>query len=237
MVRRSSPVLSALRRPEVLAVLAPSLALAYLLLAPGLPATGAPGLRLDAALGTAFVVGAVLAVAPLTEAWPAATLLLLGSGILALALDSAEGRAAATLPEALVWCAGGLLFARAFAPAALALGVPLLLAGLDLAGVIGSGSIFHEVARSGDFLTLELPAWGGGQAAVIPSLTAGVLGALGAWGVRHGYRMGLTALFAIEGAVLAVIFALPTIAILCVAMLLPNVGRLVEAVRADEPGT
>jgi hypothetical protein len=225
VVRRTSALLT----PGVLAVLLPGLAVAYLSLAPALPASGSVGQRLDAALATLFVVGAVLAVAPLAEAWPAATLLALGAGLLAAAFDQVGARAGATVPEALAWCAGGLLFARAFGTAALALAVPLLLAGMDVAGVTGSTSILHDLARAGDPLTLELPAWGGGQAAVLPALEAGVLGALAAWSAQHGFRSPWTTVFMAEAAVLAVVLSLPGIALLVVAYLLCNADRAAVA--------
>lgn len=223
-----------LTRPGAVAVLLPALAVAYVSLAPSLPASGSYELRLDAALATAVVLAAVLAVAPLAEAWPAAVLLALGAGLLAASFDQVDGRAGASVPEALAWCAGGLLFARAFGTAAVAVAVPLLLAGLDIAGVIGSTSILDDVARAGDPLTLELPAWGGGQAAVLPALQAGVLGALAAWASRHGFRTPWTSVFMLEAAVLGVVLGLPSIALVVVAFLLPNADRAALALRHDD---
>lgn len=222
-----------LARPGVVAVLVPALAVAYLSVAPALPASGSDGLRLDAAIGTFWVLAAVLAVAPLAEAWPAATLLLVGAGLLAAAFDQVDARAGASVPEALAWAAGGLLFARAFGTAALAVAVPLLLAGLDIAGVIGSTAVLDDIARAGDPLTLEIPAWGGGQAAVLPALEAGVLGALAAWTSRHGFRTPWTAIFMLEAAVLAVVLGLPAIALVVAAYLLVNADRAAHALRVE----
>jgi hypothetical protein len=235
VVRRSASLLT---RPGLLAVLLPALALAYLSLAPALPVSGSDGLRLDAAIGTALVMGAVLAVAPLAEAWPAAVLLAVGCGLLTAAFDQVGGRAGATLPEALLWCAGGLLFARAFGGGALAIAVPLLLAGLDVAGVTGSTAIIGDVASAGDPLTLELPAWGGGQAAVLPALQAGVLGALAAWSSTQRFRTPWTQVIMVEAAVLAVVLRLPGIALLVAAYLLVNADRAGAALReGDDPVT
>jgi hypothetical protein len=220
-------------RPGALAVLIPAVAVAYFLVAPSLPASGIEGLRLDAAIGTALICAAVLAVAPFAEAWPAATLLLFGTGVLAMAFDVSNARAGASVVEALAWCAGGLLFARAFGTGTLAVGVPLLLAGLDVAGVIGSTAILNDVARAGDPLTLEIPAWGGGQAAVLPALQAGVLGALAAWSGRHGFRRPYTAIFMVEAAVLGVVLSLPSIALIIVAYLASNADVAALAARDD----
>jgi hypothetical protein len=198
-----------------------------------LPASHSAGLRLDAALGTALVIGAVLAVAPLAETWPAATLLLIGCGLLAAAFDAVDARAGASLPEALAWCAGGLLFARGFAPAPIAVAVPLLLAALDAVGVIGSSAILNDVARAGDPLTLELPAWAGGQAAVLPALEAGIVGALAAWASWHGFRQPWTTILMIEAAVLASVTGLPAVTLIVAAYLLPNLPQAVAAVRAE----
>jgi hypothetical protein len=209
----------------VLAVLLPALAIAYLSLAPSLPASGSEGLRLDAALGTALVIGAVLAVAPFAESLPAAVLLALGCGLLTAAFDQVDARAGATLPEGLLWGAGGLLFARGFGGGALAVAVPLLLAGLDVAGVTGSTRILDDLAQAGDPLTLELPAWGGGQAAVLPALEAGVVGALAAWSSAQGFRSPWTQVIMVEAAVLAAVLSLPAIAVVVVAYLVVNVDR------------
>ncbi|HEX6387873.1 MAG TPA: hypothetical protein VFZ89_00445 [Solirubrobacteraceae bacterium] len=214
----------------MLAVLLPALTIAYLSLAPSLPASGSEGLRLDAAVGAALVMGAVLAVAPLAEAWPAAVLLALGCGLLTGAFDQVGARAGATLPEALLWCAGGLLFARAFGGGALAVAVPLLLAGLDIAGVTGSTAILDDVAQAGDPLTLELPAWGGGQAAVLPALEAGVMGALAAWASMQGFRTPWTQVIMVESVVLATVLSLPAIAVVVAAYLIVNVDRAGESV-------
>jgi len=222
VVRRSASVLT---RPGVLAVLLPALAIAYLSLAPSLPGSGSEGLRLDAAVGTALVVAAVLAVAPLAEAWPAAILLALGCGLLMAAFDQVGARAGATVPEALTWCAGGLLFARIFSGAGLAIAVPLLMAGMDVGGVTGSTAVLDDFARAGDPLTLELPAWGGGQAAVLPALQAGVLGALAAWGSSLGFRSPWTNVIMLEAAVLAVVLVLPGIAVIVAAYLIVNADR------------
>jgi hypothetical protein len=211
--------LRSLSRPGAVAVLLPGLAVAYVSIAPSLPGSGSAELRLDAALATAIVVAAVL--------------LALGAGLLAAAFDQVDARAGASVPEALAWSAGGLLFARAFGTAAVAVAVPLLLAGLDIAGVIGSTSILDDVARAGDPLTLELPAWGGGQAAVLPALQAGVLGALAAWASRHGFRTPWTAVLMLEAAVLGVVLALPSIALVVVAYLLPNADRAAQALRHE----
>lgn len=206
-------------------LIGPAAALAYFVGARWLPSEP-PAVVADV-LGATFVGIAVLTVLPLAQGGVAVLVLVgLGTGILTAAFDAADARAAATLPEALMWACAGLIFARAFDTAALALAVPLLLAGLDAAGVIGTAGLLDDPARSGDPLTLELPAWGGGQAAQLAALDAAVLAALGRWAVHHRLRRDASELALTAALAIAVAAQLPAVALICGAFLLVNADRI-----------
>ena len=79
-------------------------------------------------------------------------LLAVGAGLLTAIADAAGAGLLATPPEALLWGALGVLFARVFCAGPLVVGVPLLLAGIDVALGGADGP-----APAGDPLTLGLP--------------------------------------------------------------------------------
>jgi len=86
----------------------------------------------------------------------AVVLLAAGAGLLTALANAAGAGLLATPPEALLWGALGVLFARTFRAGPLVVGVPLLVAGIDLALAGADGG-----APGGDPLTLGLP--GGGR--------------------------------------------------------------------------
>src|SRR3712207_7018469 len=63
--------------------------------------------------------------------------------------------------EALFGAAAGLLFGLGFAVPAAVVALPLLVAGIDAASLIGGGADPVAPARDGSVLTLGLPRWGG----------------------------------------------------------------------------
>jgi hypothetical protein len=81
-------------------------------------------------------------------------LLAAGAGLLTAFAEAADARLLATPPEALLWGALGVLFARVFRAGPLVVAVPLLVAGIDVALGGADGP-----APGGDPLTLALP-WG-----------------------------------------------------------------------------
>lgn len=227
MVRGPSPLLT-------LALCA--VAVAWTLLAPVLPtASSAPGVRLAAVVG-AVLLGAVA----LTAAWLRGGIfilvtLLLGSGLLALACDATDARAAASVPEAVMWATLGMAFARRFPQATLALGVGGLVAGLALAGLTGATATLTAQAAAGDPLTLELPALGGGQAFALPALALVAAGAVGTWSVGLGLRGHWTAVLVVEALALAVALRIDPVAPILIAFLVVNADRLVAGL-TDEDG-
>ncbi len=85
----------------------------------------------------------------------ALVLLAVGAGLLTALADAAGAGLLATPPEALLWGTLGVLFARVFHAGPLVVGVPLLVAGIDVALGGADGP-----APGGDPLTLGLPAGG-----------------------------------------------------------------------------
>jgi hypothetical protein len=216
------------RGPSPLLTLAlAAVAVAWTLVAPVLPsASSAPGVRVAAVVG-AVLLGAVA----LTAAWLRGNAfilatLLLGSGLLALASDATHARAAASVPEAVMWATLGMGFARRFAHATLALGVGGLVAGLALAGLTGATATLTAAAAGGDPLTLELPALGGGQAFALPALLLVAVGAVGTWTVGLDLRGRWTALLVVEALALAVALRIDPVAPVLLAFLVVNADRL-----------
>jgi hypothetical protein len=216
-------------------LIGPVAALAYLIGARWLPSD--PPDEIAEVLGATFVAIAVLAIVPITQGGlPVLVLMGFGLGMLTAVLDTTGARAGASVPEALTWACAGLLFVRSFDTPALALAVPVLLAGLDVAGVIGTAGLLDDAARAGDPLTLELPLWGGGQAAQLAGLDAAVLAGLAEYAVRLRVRPDLTELALTAALVAAVVAALPAVALMCGAFLAVNADRLVTLFRRHPEG-
>ncbi len=205
------------------------------LVAPALPSVGdGPGVRVAAVLAAVLIGALVLSAAWLQGGSLTLFTLLCGAALLALAFDAATARAAASVPEALMWSIVGMLFARRFDQAALAVGVGVLVAGLALAGVAGGGISLTALAGEGDPLTLELPAFGGGQALAVGALIAVVLGAVGTWTPALGLRGPWTVILVLEALALAVALRIDPVAPVLAVFLLVNADRLIAAVRADD---
>lgn len=207
------------------------------LVAPALPAASSgAGVRAASAVAAVLLAAAVLAVS-VNSAPPLPTFLVIffgvGIGMVALAFDATNARAAASLPEALLWATAGLLFARSFRQPTVAVAVTLLVAGLALAGVAGDMSALTAKAGAGDPLTLELPAFGGGQALAVPALFAVVLGAVACWTAMLELRVGWTAVLVIEAVALAAALRIDPVAPVLAAFLLPNLDRLAAGIRAE----
>jgi hypothetical protein len=206
----------------------------WTLVAPALPAaTSGPAVRIAAVLGAVLLGAVVVSIAWLRGATLIVLTLLLGTGLLALAFDATDARAAATAPEAIVWGTLGMLFARRFPHATLALGVSGLVAGLALAGLTGSESTLTALASGGDPLTLELPAVGGGQALALPALLMVALGAVGTWGATLGLRGRWTAILVLEALALAVALRIDPVAPVLLAFLAVNADRLAAGLHDD----
>jgi hypothetical protein len=160
------------RRPAAL-LAALAAAIAWFLVAPSLPEIHGEdaSLLVAATLGFAFVAACVMAIVPLAQARLAFVLVLPGAALLMAALNAADVGAGATPVEAVVWASVGCLFAVALGTPALALALPVVAAGIDVASTLaasGDGPA-RAAAGSGDALALDLPDIGSG-------LSAGTMG-------------------------------------------------------------
>src|SRR5919204_6968761 len=127
-------------------------------------------------------------------------------------------------------------FAVIFDTPGLAIALPLFVAIIDIvqASSGGSAGVFAlSTPRPGDVLTLELPDWGTGLAAArlsVPDLV--FLAAFAAYARRLGMReraaeLGmLVALLAAVASEVLLDSELPTLALIAVGYLLPNVDRI-----------
>jgi hypothetical protein len=213
-------------------------ALAYFLAAPHLPQLHPPELSALVAcgVGLTFVVAIVAGLVAVADAPLALVPALAGAGLLVAALDANDAAAAATPFEAVLFGCLGVAFAVAFDAPALAIALPLFVAAIDIvqARSGGSAGLFAlTTSRPGDALTLELPDWGTGLAAARMSVPDIVfLAAFAAYARRLGMReraaeLGmLVALLAAVASEVLLDSELPTVALIAVGYLIPNVDRI-----------
>jgi hypothetical protein len=149
-----------------------------------------------------------------------ALLAALGGGLLTAILNVAGLRVGATPAELVLWSAIGVLFARAFRIGGLVVGVPLLLAGIELAAGGGGGT---GAAAAGDPLTLAFP---GGRSLASDQLVFAV--AYVSWAAAFGLRWRVVASLAAGVLLLSLLreSPLPALTLLGAALLLPNLDRL-----------
>ena len=213
-------------------------ALAYFLVAPELPKLHPPELSALVActVGLTLIVAIVAGLAAMADSPIALFPAVAGAALLVAALDANDVGAAATPFEAILLCCLGIAFAVVFDVPALAVALPLFLAVIDIVQAQGGGSagLFTlSTSKPGDALTLELPDWGTGLAAARLSAPDVVfLGAFAAYARRLGLReraaeagmlVGLLAAVASE---VLLDSELPTIALMAVGYLAPNVDRV-----------
>lgn len=156
-----------------------------------------------------------------------ALLAALGGGLLTAILNLAGLRVGATPAELVLWSAVGVLFARAFRLGGLVVGVPLLLAGIELAagGGVGTGP-----AAAGDPLTLAFP---GGRSLALDEVV--FASAYVSWAVAFGLRWRLVAPLLVGVLLLSLLreSPLPALTLLAAALLLPNLDRLRGVLREE----
>lgn len=163
-----------------------------------------------------------------------------GAALLAVALNGRDVASGATPVEALFGAAAGLLFAYGFAVPALVVALPVLVAGIDAASLVGGTDPLVTAPRAPDLLTLDLPAWGGDGPVPRPALLdAVVLALLASWSVRYALRPRIAlplmaVLFAASvGLSVAVDRALPVLCFLAAGFLAPALDRLPALLRAE----
>jgi hypothetical protein len=128
-----------------------------------------------------------------------------------------------------------MLFAWVLAEPAVAIGVPLFVAGIDAASVFSGGPselLARDTSHLGDFISLYLPAWGGGRSGVLGIADLMFLAFFAAHAWRFGLRRRVTTaalLLALPAAVLLEVeinHPVPGISFLAAALLLPNLDLL-----------
>jgi hypothetical protein len=165
----------------------------------------------------------------------------IGAALLAVALDGRDVVVEATPVEALFGASAGLLFAYGFAAPAAVVALPLLVAGIDAASLLGGASdVVRDQTRGSDVLTLDLPAWGDGDSApALGLLDATFLALFAAWSLRFALRPRLAIGLMVAGLVgavglsLALDRALPTVPFLAAGFLLPALDRLPALLRSE----
>ena len=213
-------------------------AVSYFLLAGVLPDAGEV---VPAIFGTLAVAACALAIVPARDDPAGLAILGIGAALLAVALNAQDARAGAAPVEALFGAAAGLLFALGFGiPAAVAT-LPLLVAGIDAASLLGDGAdAVTTSAADPDVLTLDLPSWGDG--APLPRLSlidATFLALFAAWSLRFALRPRIALPLMACGLVAAVVLtveldrSIPTLPFLAAAFLLPAVDRIGHLLRTE----
>ena len=249
MVRRPPPVLSGppprpRRRPGpgLVALGVPLVALAYFLAAPYLPAlpAGDETVLVAGGIGLLLVAATTLSLLPARDTVFGPLLVVLGTGLLAGALNAAGVGAGANVAEAMLAAAVGLLFARALSTPAVALAVPVFVAGIDIWSVASgpTSRLLENDPKSADALSFDLPAWGDhGTAGQLGVSDAIFLSMFAAWAMHYGFRRAATiaglALGLIASLVLSVVLdrAIPALPLIAVGYLLPNVDRIARTLR------
>jgi hypothetical protein len=222
-----------------------ALALAYFVVAPGLPSLsgGDTEALISNGLGLALLGACALAlVGAHDEPW-AVGLLGVGGGILAAALRTAHVGPAANVFLLLFAGAAGILFARALSAPPAFVAVPLLVAGIDAWSVFGASGATRITtpADPTDFLVFQLPAWGGSQSGQLALSDLGFLATFVTWAWQFDLRRRVTGAALAAAPVLAVVLevelgrAVPVLAMLAVALLVPNLDRI-PALFSVQPG-
>ena len=222
-----------------------ALALAYLLVAPHLPApSDIDGAALAA--GAAGLVAFGLCALALTPAYDEPVPLVLvafGAGMITAVLTATDARTAEDLCKVAAASALGLLLAWALrSMPAVVIAVPVFVAAIDLWSVLSgpTSQLLRTEPETLDHLSFVLPAWKGGLGAaqlgvsdiVFLSFFAGC-----AW--RYGLRRRITAVLLLVSlvATLAVGIwadrAVPALPGLALALLLPNLDLLPGVLRSE----
>lgn len=187
------------------------------------------------AIATVLIVVVAAGVATLADAPIVVPLFLLGAGLLSATMNAAGVGAAATVPETVTYACVGVLFAVWLEAPALALAIPLFVAGIEVISVLGasSHSVAHGQIRGGHPFSLDLPDWHNGLTAARLGLADVVFtGAYAAYARRLGLRFAASAVGMAVGLAIGLGLsvslntALPELPFLGAGFLLPNVDLL-----------
>jgi hypothetical protein len=234
------------RRPAPLLIAVYAATFAYLLVTPVLPDVGGTSdtNTLISDIPTTLLLAAcVLVWLPARDEAFVLALLALGAGLIAAGATEAGSVPVADVTKALFAATLGMLLAWALAEPAILVAVPLFVAGIDIASVAGGPSelLARDSSRTGEFLSLYLPAWGGGRAGMLGLADLIFLGffAAGAWRFHLRRRVtGVALLLALPATVViqvALDAAVPALPVLAAALLVPNLDLLPAILaRADK---
>jgi hypothetical protein len=235
------------RRPAPLLIAVYAATLAYLLVTPILPDVGGTSdtNTLVSNTATMLLLGAcVLVWLPARDEPLALAFVVLGGGLLAAGANEAGSIPLADVLKTLFAATLGMLLAWGLAEPAIVVAVPLFVAGIDIASVAGGPShlLARDSSQAGEFLSVYLPAWGGGRAGVlgIADLIFLAFFAASAW--RFGLRRRVTAATLLLALPLTVVIelqvdeAVPVLPVLAAALLLPNLDLLPRMLARDDTG-
>ncbi len=210
---------------------------AYLLVTPVLPDVGGTSdtNTLVSNIPTLLLLGAcVLVWLPARDEAFALGLLALGAGLVAAGATEAGSIPVADVTKALFAATLGMLLAWALDEPAVVVAVPLFVAGIDIASVAGGPSelLARDSSGAGEFLSVYLPAWGGGRAGVLGLADLVFLAFFAASAWRFGLRRratGIALMLALPATVaiqLELDVTVPALPVLAAALLLPNLDLL-----------
>jgi hypothetical protein len=220
---------------------------AYLLVTPVLPDVGGTSdtNTLVSNIPTMLLLAACVLVR-LTARDEAFVLLLLalGAGLLAAGATEAGSIPVADVTKALFAATLGMLLAWALDEPAVVVAVPLFVAGIDIASVAGGPSelLARDSSRAGEFLSLYLPAWGGGRAGVLGLADLIFLAFFAASAWRFGLRRratGIALMLALPATVVIQVeldVAVPALPVLAAALLFPNLDLLPGMLGGERAG-
>ena len=210
---------------------------ASLLVTPVLPDVGGTSdtNTLVSNIPTMLLLGAcVLVWLPARDEAFVLALLALGAGLVAAGATEAGSIPVADVTKALFAAALGMLLAWALDEPAVVVAVPLFVAGIDIASVADGPSelLARDSSRAGEFLSVYLPAWGGGRAGVLGLADLVFLAFFAASAWRFGLRRratGIALMLALPATVviqLELDVTVPVLPVLAAALLLPNLDLL-----------
>jgi len=194
-----------------------AVAQAYFLVADRLPAIEPVDLSLLVAglCGSAAIFACLAATAPAWDAPRPLAILTVGGLAVAVVLAVADVGAAATPVEAIAFGALGATLAAGLVSPAMALGLPVFVAVVDVLSTVAGGLSEHVAnagpPKGGDLLTLELPDWhsglSGGRLGLSDAVFAGAFLLLAR---RVGFRPRATVLGMWLGTLAAITLAVLT---------------------------
>jgi hypothetical protein len=197
------------------------------------------------AVATLLIVVVAAGVATLADAPVVIPLFLLGAALIAGAMNAAGVGAAATVPETVTYACIGVLFAIWLDAPALALAIPLFVAGVEVISVLGasSHSVSHGQVGGGHPFSLDLPDWHNGLTAARLGLADLVFAAAyAAYARRLGLRFAASAIGMAVGLAIGLGLsvslnsALPELPFLGAGFRLPNVDLLAGLFRPEDEG-